>query len=249
MTRFFVRPEQIQGGAATLDEADAYHLRVVLRAGAGEPVSVLDGTGREYHGRLESVGKARAVVWLGEPFLPDTEARTRITVAQALPRMAEKMEQVLQHGTEIGAAAFWAFQSERSQTHLTGERQAKRLARWAGIVKTAAEQSHRALLPGLRVAGGFGDVIAAASGTELTLLAHPETQVTLADVLGDESPLGDVIVIIGPESGFTDAEVAAARRQPYVKTISLGPRILRTETAALTLVSQLLYALESTSVR
>lgn len=242
MPRFFVRPEQMQNGTATLDESDAYHLRVVLKAAPGEPVAVLDGTGREWLGRLEQVGKTRATVTVGEPFWPKTEPRTKVTVAQALPKMAEKMEHVLQHGTEIGASAFWAFACERSVTHLTGERQAKRLARWQSIIKTAAEQSHRALLPKLRVEGSLADVLASAVQYDMALLAHPDTATTLREALSETQP-ASVLVVIGPESGFTDGEVAVAERAK-IGTISLGPRILRTETAALALTSQLLFALE-----
>ncbi len=248
MTRFFVRPERIADGVATLDEADAYHLRVVLRASPGEAVSVLDGTGREFPGRLSELGKTRAAVRLGEPFEPPTEPRTQITVAQALPKMAEKMEQVLQHGTEIGVTAFRAFTSERSQTHLTGERQAKRLTRWQSIIKTAAEQSHRARLPALRAEDTFGDIVSSASQFDLVLLADPEAALTLQLALTSAASAVTILVIIGPESGFTPGEIRQAKRAG-VTGVSLGPRILRTETAALTLSAQILFALEQNPVR
>ncbi len=247
MTRFFVQPDQIQNGAATLEEADAYHLRVVLKAALGEPVAILDGTGREFPGHLEQLGKTRATVKLAEPFLPNTEPRTQITVAQALPKMTEKMEHVLQHGTEIGASAFWAFSSERSLTHLTGERHAKRLSRWGSIVKTAAEQAHRARLPALRAEGSLADVTVGAKDYDLALLAHPEAAFSLGEALSASAPVS-ILVIVGPESGFTASEVAAAERAG-AQTVSLGPRILRTETAALALTSQLLFALEQDPVR
>lgn len=244
MTRFFVSPDQIKDGLATLDESDVYHLRVVLKASAGDAVAVLDGTGREFPGWLLEIGKTRAIVRLSTPFEPETEPRTKITVAQALPKMAEKMEQVLQHGTEIGAAGFWAFASERSQTHLTGERQAKRLTRWNSIVKTAAEQSHRALLPGLQVAGEFGDVLSAAGLFDLALLADPTTETTLRKALAASAVPASVFVIVGPESGFLPAEAMQAARAGITR-VSLGPRVLRTETAALALTAQILFALES----
>ena len=248
MTRFFVRPEQILDGVATLDEGDAHHLRVVLHAQAGASVSVLDGAGREYPGRLEEIGKTRARVRLGAPFTPATEPKTQITVAQALPKMAEKLEQVFQHGTEVGAAAFWAYSSERSLSHLTGERHAKRFVRLAGIIKTAAEQSHRARLPSLRVDGTLADVLARAGSFDMALLAHPEQSAPLKEALTAADAPASALVIVGPESGFTPGEVAAARRGG-VQAVSLGPRTLRTETAALALVSQLLYALEPGPVR
>ena len=244
MTRFFVSPAQIHDGLATLAESDVYHLRVVLKATAGEAVSVLDGAGREFPGRLAEIGKTRALIRLAQPFEPDTEPRAKITIAQALPKMAEKMEQVLQHGTEIGAAAFRAFASERSQTHLTGERQAKRLTRWNSIIKTAAEQSHRALLPGLQVAGEFTDLLQSAANFDLALLADPTAAISLRAALSTPTAPTTLLVIIGPESGFTPAEITQAERAGVMR-ISLGPRILRTETAALALTAQLLFALEA----
>ncbi len=165
----------------TLDAEDAHHLRAVLHAQAGQKIAVLDGLGQEWPATLTEIGKTKAAARLGEPVILDTEPTVKITVAQALPKMAEKMEQVLQRGTEIGASGFWAYECERSLTHLTGERQEKRQTRWAAIVKTAAEQSHRARLPALQISGSFGDVLAAAKTHDLALLAHEGEQQTERD--------------------------------------------------------------------
>lgn len=251
MTRFFVQPDQMQNGVVTLDAGDAHHLRVVLQARPGEVIAVLDGSGQEWPAILESVGKTRAEARLGEPFVPDTEPQARITVAQALPKMAEKMEQVLQRGTEIGAAHFWVYASERSLTHLTGERHEKRLTRWRGIVKTAAEQAHRAILPTVRADGRLSDVLAAAPAYDLALFAHIDAHLpTLRETLSASPRIGGrgPILLIGPESGFTDAEAAQARAAG-AQAVSLGPRILRTETAAMVMTAQLLFALEPSPVR
>lgn len=245
VTNFFVRPNQLESGLVTLGADDAHHLRVVLHADTGHKIAVLDGSGRQWPATLLELGKTKAVARLGEPFLPQTEPPVGITVAQALPKVAEKMEQVLQRGTEIGASGFWAFSSERSLTHLTGERHEKRRGRWEAIIKTAAEQSHRAVLPTLRVDGGFGDVVAAAGEFDLTLLAYEgEQEMTLATMLAAQpTPPKRLLVIIGPEAGLTDSEVKAARKAG-VPSVSLGPRILRTETAAMVMVAQILFARE-----
>jgi len=246
MTHFFVRPDQIAGGLVNLEADDAHHLRVVLHAQPGQKIAVLDNSGREWPATLLELGKTKATARLGEPLLPQTEPPVKITVAQALPKVTEKMEQVLQRGTEIGASGFWAFSSERSLTHLEGERHIKREGRWQAIIKTAAEQAHRAILPTLRVDGGFGEVLeAAASDFDLVLLAYEgERETTLAKALAaPASPLERLMVVIGPEAGLTDSEVKAARRAG-LRPVSLGPRILRTETAALVMVSQIIFALE-----
>ena len=244
MTHFFVRPDQFASGLVNLDADDAHHLRVVLHAQPGQKIAVLDNSGREWPATLLEMGKTKAVARLGEPFSPPTEPATKITVAQALPKVMDKMEQVLQRGTEIGASGFWAFASERSLTHLEGERHAKREGRWQAIIKTAAEQAHRAVLPTLRIDGGFADVIAAGD-FDAVLLAHEgERETTLkAALAASPTPPARLLVIVGPESGLTDGEVKAARRAG-VRPVSLGPRILRTETAAMVMVSQILFALE-----
>jgi 16S rRNA (uracil1498-N3)-methyltransferase len=247
MTRFFVRPEQITEGRVTLDADDAHHLRTVLLAKAGDEIAILDGTGQEWTATLEGVAKTRATARLGVPFQPQTEPQTQITVAQALPKTADKMEQVLQRGTEIGAAHFWAYESERSLSHLTGERHGKRLARWQSIVKTAAEQAHRALLPTVRAECQLRDVLQAAAGYDLVLMAHPEDQATpLREAIGTRA--ASVLILIGPESGFASSEVSLAQKSG-IQIVTLGPRILRTETAALVMTAQILFAWEMPTVR
>ncbi len=242
MTRFFVRPDQIVHDFVLLDAADAHHLRTVLHAQAGDRLAVLDGSGREWPATLTELGKTKAVAQLGEPVVLGTEPAVKVTVAQALPKMAEKLEQVLQRGTEIGTTAFWAFESERSLTHLTGDRQDKRKIRWEAILKTAAEQAHRAILPALQISGTYADVLREAKTFDLALLADMGGDIPLLQtVLAEHPKPTSILVLIGPESGLTPKEVLAAKKAG-VHSISLGPRTLRTETAAMVLVAQLLYA-------
>lgn len=245
MTRFFVRPEQVVGEFVYLDSDDAHHLRVVLHAQPGTKISVLDGSGKEWPAALTELGKTKATAQLREPFVPQTEPKARLTVAQALPKVGDKMEQVLQRCTEIGAAGFLCYSSERSLTHLTGERQEKRLVRWSAIVRTAAEQAHRAVLPTLRIAGDLRDLLAAVSGYDCALLAYEgEADNLLKPVLAAQETMPErVLIIIGPEGGFSDSEIKAARKAG-VQTVSLGPRTLRTETAALVMAAQILFSLE-----
>ncbi len=248
MIRFFVRPDQMTSGVVTLEADDVYHLRTVLKAQPGQEIAVLDGSGREWPATVTEIGKTRATAQLRSPILPPTEPQTLITIAQALPRVTEKMEQVLQRGTEVGATDFWAYESARSLTHLTGERHDKRRGRWAAIVKTAAEQAHRARLPGLRVEGGLADVLAAAPQYDVALLADAaEGARPLRQVLALAAPPRTVLVIVGPESGFAPAELSKSR-SAGVQAVSLGPRILRTETAALVMAAQTLFALEDAAL-
>ncbi|MGO8670149.1 MAG: RsmE family RNA methyltransferase, partial [Capsulimonadaceae bacterium] len=243
MTRFFVQPEQISAGEVVLGPADAHHLHVVLHAKAGECIAVLDGTGRELTAALIEVGKTRARGRVLSEVDLGTECAVRVTVAQALPKMAEKLETVLQHGTEVGAAEFWPFTCARSQTGLTGERQQKRISRWEMIVKTAAEQSRRAVLPVVRPGLDLRGVLAGVAPFDVALLAYEgERNRLLRDAL-PVTPPKSVLVIVGPEGGFAPDEIRLAERSGVVP-VSLGPRILRTETAALVILAQINYAFE-----
>ncbi|MCW3060685.1 MAG: ribosomal small subunit methyltransferase, partial [Capsulimonas sp.] len=216
----------------TLGPDDAHHLKVVLHANPGDLIAVLDGFGTEFVAKLDEVGKSRATARITTIIKLDTEAQTRITVAQALPKVADKMEQVLQRGTEAGAHAFWAYESSRSLTHLPRERHLKRLARWNEIVKTAAEQSHRALLPEVRADQTFSQVVATVSQFDLALFAYEgEIKTTLKSTLEAlPQPPKNVLIVIGPEGGFTDPEAREAGKAK-LQSVSLGKRILRTETA------------------
>jgi 16S rRNA (uracil1498-N3)-methyltransferase len=194
---------------------------------------------------ITAIGKRSASARLIDQTWPQTEAVTQITIAQALPKMNEKMEQVLQRGTEIGVHAFRAFNSARSLPHLAGERQEKRLQRWTAIVKTAAEQSHRALLPSIAATDTYNDILASAPQYDLTLLAYEgEHERSLKTVLRSlPTPSRSVLVIVGPESGLTEDEARCAETAGAIP-VTLGPRILRTETAAMIAAAQILYEWE-----
>jgi 16S rRNA (uracil1498-N3)-methyltransferase len=238
MSRYFISTDQIDesAGKVIFEGQDAHHLHTVLRMRGGETVYALDGQGNEYEAVLESVGKSSAIARIATKRRLDTEPCVRVTVAQALPGTLEKLEWVLQHGTEVGAAGFLVFESARGRAD--GERLAKKQTRWQEIVRSAAEQSHRALLPGVEGVLAFTDLLARFGDFDATLLAYEgERSMGLREGL-PKKPGASILVIIGPEGGFTEEEVAQARRGGAIP-ISLGPRILRTETAGLVLLSQI----------
>ena len=238
MTRFFVTPDRIVNGTVTFDPADSHHIHTVLKMRAGDRCIVLDGAGRACECTLAEVAKSRVVATVSRETWPASEPDVRIDVAQALPKTLDKLEWVLQHGTEAGASGFIVFSSERSRAE--AERFEKKIPRWQEIVKTAAEQSERGKLPVVEGIIGFTEIVKRASEYDLALLAYErETGRTLRDALTGTPRR--ILVIVGPEGGFTDGEISEARRAGLL-TVSLGPRILRTETTALVIVSQILYA-------
>jgi 16S rRNA (uracil1498-N3)-methyltransferase len=249
--RFFVAATAATGAAPgdtiALPREAAHHARTVLRLRPGEPIVIHDGAGMAYACALASVGPqaVEARVICVSPVL--TEAHARITVAQALPKTPDKIEQVLQHGTEIGAAGFVCFGAARSVARLAGDDKIeRRLDRWRDIVRGAAEQSGRGVLPSVSWSPSARDLAARFPGFDAVFALHTNagTASPLAAALAAvPGPARDFLVVVGPEGGLTADEVALFG-EAGARAVSLGPRILRTETGALVALAQILFARE-----
>lgn len=242
--RFFVPPSAIQGDTVILPPEDAHHAVGVLRLREGEEIVVHDNAGNGLRCRLTRAQPKSASAAVESRYVVPTEPMTRITVAQALPKTGEKIEQVLQHGTEVGAGGFVLFQSERSVARMEQkDKIEKRLERWQGIVRGAAEQSGRGRLPTVEWERHAPDVARRIGEWDAAITLHEGATFPLREAL-QSAPLAGatrLLVLVGPEGGFTDNEVttfAAAGAAP----VSLGARVLRTETAALVALAQILYA-------
>ncbi len=235
--RFFVSPSDILDcRTVTLPPEDSHHAYAVLRLRGGETIIVLDNTGTEHEARLTEVGKHRVTAEIVQSRPCETEPKTKVTIYHAIPKTAEKIEQVLQHGTEIGATGFAIFRSARSVVWLDPAREDRRLTRWRGIVKASAQQSGRGILPEVTWCGAN-----LPPDTAVPFFLHEKSAIPLRDVLQQVPPEQSRFALyVGPEGGFTEEEITKAVRQGAI-SISLGPRILRTETAALVALSQILY--------
>ncbi len=241
LTRFFVDSSRIRDAEVEFDSRDSHHLAVVLKRRAGDAVLVCDGKGTEYCVVLAQISKGQTVGRITDKYRLATEPATQITVAQALPKTLDKLEWVLQHGTELGARQFLPFYSARSREDWS--RLLPKRERWQEIVRSAAEQSRRAFCPEVQPISSFEDIIARATSYDLALFAfEDEKEISLKTTL-EQVCATSVLIVVGPEGGFTAGEAAAAKENLF-KSVSLGPRILRTETAALCLLSQIYYAYE-----
>ncbi|NLG85364.1 MAG: 16S rRNA (uracil(1498)-N(3))-methyltransferase [Firmicutes bacterium] len=240
MTSVFVRPEQFRGRRLFVTGADAHHLLRVLRLGPGDRFIALDGRGNEYRARILLVHHGGLEAEIEEEGLRRSEPRLRLTLGQALPK-GEKMEEVIRKGTELGMAAFWPVLTERCVAVPPSERREDRLARWRRIATEAARQSGRAVIPSVAPIRTWAEILAEFPRFDLVLLPwEGDGTVALKEVLrGKESPV-EVLALIGPEGGFSSSEVARAVAAG-AKTLSLGPRILRTETAGLVLGAAVFY--------
>jgi len=247
LPRFFVPPALLTADEVTLPTEAAHHARTVLRLRVGEEALVHDGAGGGARVALTEVGPKAVQARVVERFAVHTEPRLRITVAQALPKTADKVDQVLQHGTEVGAAGFLFFPAQRSVARLEGrDKVERRVERWRAIVQGAAEQSGRGVLPTVEWLTG-GEALAerlSGCGASLTLHESAGTPLRVALSPPPAAAAADLCLVVGPEGGLTEAEVvrfAAAG----AAAVSLGPRVLRTETAALVALAQILYAREA----
>lgn len=221
------------GERLRLPEAAAAHVARVLRLAAGDALAVFDGRGAEHEALIESVKGGRVEVLVGARRAAATgrESPLRVTLLQALAR-GEKMDWVLQKATELGVARIVPVATERSVVQLDGERAGKRLAHWQGVVASACEQCGRSLLPEVLAPQAL-EAAAASAPPGLRLVLSPDASLPLAAALAARPEPGDgVSLLIGPEGGLTAAEIAKALRAGFV-AVTLGPRVLRTETAAI----------------
>lgn len=209
-----------------LTRAERHYLLDVLRLGEGDELEVFDGAGGRYRARLEADASLR----LG-PRSADEPSRAPIALAQALAK-GEKMELVIEKATELGVAQILPFASERSVVRLEGRRAEERVERWRRIAASAARQCGRADIPAVQPVGTLESVLDSASrqGARPLFLWERERERRLSRALADFD--GPVVLIVGPEGGFSDAEAELARARG-AEPVSLGARVLRTETVAL----------------
>lgn len=206
------------------EPGQAHHLGAVLRRGAGDAVAVFNARDGEWAGRITALRKDRCRIALeAQSRAPAPEPDLRLMVA-ALKRDA--MEWLVEKATELGVAAIHPVLTRRSVADRVNQ------ARLAAIARGAAEQCERLSLPVIHAAMPLHAVLSAWDGTPIFMAAERSGADPLPNALaGQRLPLG---LLIGPEGGFDRAELDAARSYPFVKTIGLGPRILRAETAAVT---------------
>lgn len=231
--RFFCDIPLSAGARIALPDALAHHALRVLRLKAGESVVLFNGQGGEYPAVLDVDGKA-GYAQLGDFSAREAELAGRITLVQGLPS-GDKMDWVVEKAVELGASRVSPIAAQRSVLQLSGPRLDKRVAHWQRIAQSAAEQCGRNRLMAVDAPRSLADWLAEpAEG--LRLLCHPEAGEDLADKLRAAPGLTALTLLVGPEGGWSDKELELAR-QAGVQAVRFGPRVLRTETAGLALVS------------
>ncbi len=240
--RFFVSESGFEDQHVRLSTEQAHQVCHVLRLQVGDGIVVLDNAGYEYDVTLTTVTKREATGRITRKRPAPGEPKVRITLFQSL-LARDKFEWVLQKGTEVGVARFVPVQTERSIARAK-QIDAKKLTRWRRILTEAAEQSYRGRIPEIEEAMTWKEVAAQLGGFDRSLIAATsgETRTLKESLERSGEPPSSIAVLIGPEGGFSDEEVRQACDSGAVP-IGLGPRILRTETAAMVVPALILHEL------
>ena len=228
MHRFYADDRGVNGETAFLCEEDARHATRVLRMKEGEACELF-ADGKRFSGEISSIGEEVEVRITGE--MPSTEARLHITLYQGLPK-ADKMELIVQKSVELGACAVVPVAMSRCVVQLDAKDGRKKQERWQKIAREAAKQSGRAQVPTVHAPVNLGKI---AFEGALVIPWEDEHSASLTAYHRAHPDLERVSVLIGPEGGIAPEEIAQLPGEP----ITLGPRILRTETAGLCALSAL----------
>ncbi len=245
MHRFYVPADCISEGRVLLSHEQQKQIRHVLRMRPGDRIAVFDGSGVEYTAELQADASGTLTAGIVESRTPDTEPSTRLTLVQGIPK-GEKLELILQKCTELGVAEILITSTERSVPRISREKAGSRLERWRAIVREAAEQSGRVRLPLVDGVLSFRDALARVRDCGAILIAWEQErgrESELFPMLRRLRGVHDIALVIGPEGGFAQSEVDTAIESGAIP-VSLGTRILRTETAAIAATAILIYGLE-----
>lgn len=228
--------QPLQAGSELLLPADAaHHIGVVLRAAAGQPLVLFNNTGIEAQAVIVRSDRKQVAVCIGDVAVVDRESPLSVHLAIGISR-GERMDLVLQKSTELGVAAITPLFCERTEVKLSGDRLQKKMEQWQKIIVGACEQSGRTRLPRLHAASGLRDCLSADT-SERRFVLHHRSDSTLANQAARPA---SVMLLVGPEGGLSDSEIAVAQ-QASCLPLTLGPRVLRTETAPLAALSVLQY--------
>jgi 16S rRNA (uracil1498-N3)-methyltransferase len=217
-----------EGSEIRLNRDQAVHAEKVLRLSPGDAVDLFDGQGKEHRGRIIALSRHAVVVAVAEALSARPESGLRVCLLQGICRGA-RMDLVIQKATELGVSRILPISCERSVVRLDARRSERRLAHWHGIAIAAAEQCGRAHLPTVEAPAALAGALGGLPENGRRVLLSPTADRGLGSL-----PVAprDIGLLIGPEGGLTDGERALAREHGF-EEYALGPRILRTETAAL----------------
>ncbi len=245
MYQFFVEPSQIQDKKVIITGSDVNHIKNVLRLKTGEEIAVRNGVdGKEYRCGIEEFAQDQVICSLRFVKEEGVELPSKIYLFQGIPK-ADKMELIVQKAVELGVYEVIPVAAKRCVVKLDEKKARAKVNRWQGIAEAAAKQSKRGVIPVVQEPMTMKEAAAYAQEMDVKLIPYElaEDMAHTKKIVESISPGESVAVFIGPEGGFEESEVAEAEAAGIVP-VTLGKRILRTETAGLTVLSWLMYHLE-----
>lgn len=244
MHHFFVTPQAVGDTHITITGPDVNHMKNVLRMKPGEEVLISDGEGKDYCCEIDTLSEDEVIVKITDDSYEGTELASEFYLFQGLPK-SDKMEMIIQKAVELGVKEIIPVATKRAVVKLDEKKAGKKIERWQAISESAAKQSRRGVIPKVQNVMTFKEALSYAQKLDMNLIPYEnfkgmqETKEALSHIQ-DGMKVG---IFIGPEGGFDEAEVELAIEK-MVQPISLGRRILRTETAGMAILAVLMFQLE-----
>jgi 16S rRNA (uracil1498-N3)-methyltransferase len=245
MYQFFIENEQVRGNQVIITGADVNHIGNVLRMKPGDEIRVSTGAGQSYFCRITEITPDEVTAGVERIDEQGTELPSRIYLFQGLPKN-DKMELIVQKAVELGAYEIIPVTMKNCVVKLDAKKAESKTSRWQAIAQSAAKQSKRTRIPQVHTPVTWKEAVAMAAELDLTLVPYENERGMEATraLIGGIAPGQSIGIMIGPEGGFAPEEIACVDEQNNMHRISLGRRILRTETAGLATLSMLVYELD-----
>lgn len=244
MYRFFIKEEQIHDGMIEICGSDVNHIKNVLRMKTGDKVYLSNGSDLEYECSLLEWTEDTILAKIEDVHGMETELPVKITLYQGLPK-GDKMEMIVQKAVELGVAEIVPVAMKRCVVKFDAKKAAKKVSRWNTIALSAAKQAKRGIIPEVREVRNFKDILEEVQDIEFMLVPYEEAKGMQAskELISQAKGKKSIGIIIGPEGGFEKEEIEQLKAAGG-QTMSLGKRILRTETAGMTVLSILMFTIE-----
>lgn len=250
MPKFFVNEEQINNQKIKIQGTDVNHIKNVLREKVGSELIICnEKTGQDYLCEIKEIKEENIICNIKEKLLNNVESNIKVTIMQGLPK-ADKMELIIQKSVELGVNNIIPIEMKRCVVKLKDKDKIKKIERWQKISEVAAKQSGRNIIPEINQVENLKNICETFENYDIVLLAYEnEKENTIKNELKqlkekNQNKDVKIAILIGPEGGIAEEEVEIARKKG-AKIITLGKRILRTETVALNVLSIIMYELEN----
>ncbi len=245
MYQFFVEEEQVHSDSISITGGDVNHIKNVLRMKNGEKIRVSSKSGQAYFCHISSILDDEVIAAIDSADETGTELDNHIVLYQGLPK-GDKMELIIQKAVELGVSEIVPVAMKNCVVKLDEKKAAKKLQRWQAIAESAAKQSKRTVIPTVKQPVTYKEALKIASELDITLVPYENERGMYAtrEIMGQLKAGQTIGVVVGPEGGFAPEEIALVDEHATMHRISLGRRILRTETAGLAALAMLVYNLD-----